>query len=720
MALFRAATTAGWAAAAAVLLVVASVIANRTRRLRRRSESSALTTNPSSEEPPNIIVVYATSSGTAELFAGSMAAEGRRKGLRIAAIDATLLEANPATTATNSATAGVAAVFPDSVQAVVFIVATYGEGEPTDSFRHVMAALKAASATVTTTRDGDGPSGDSASPHVSLRHLSFSVFALGDSSYKYFCKAGRDTDQLMAQLGAQRLHPVATGDARFDQEDAFDDWRGDVFALLATAVGDALREEGDAPQPPELRFAVVSDSAVLGPRPDVTRPFPQCASALPPTLKAPLLAPVAKIVELVRNPTGCDERDEKRTLHIELDCSSVAALKYEAGDHCGVLACNTDANVAEYLGVLDLQGVSPADVVELTSAVRAARRASRVNALPRRVTLATALKWYVSLAGVPKKSSLRIFAKYCRDTAERREFCALLGDAEQYRAALRAACPTVLHFLRRFPSCRVPVGHFLEAMPRIAPRYFSIASDQLAQPRAVHLTAALVDKGLCSTMFRGMADAWPRGHEQPAEPSAVFIFVRRSTFHLSAKQRGRPVIAIGPGSGIAPFVGFLHRRSAWLAKQSGASRGADLGECWLYFGCRHQNQDFLHRSQLLAWLPPLMAADTPPARVHALTKLETAFSRDGANKVYVQHLIERDAPALRDLILQQNAVVYICGDAAGMAAAVEQTLIDHVLCGVNEGSDLSDDAVRRRKTGAVATLLTMEQQGRYLKDVWTL
>ena len=165
---------------------------------------------------------------------------------------------------------------------------------------------------------------------------------------------------------------------------------------------------------------------------------------------------------------------------------------------------------------------------------------------------------------------------------------------------------------------------------------------------------------------------------------------------------------VGPGTGLAPFRGFLQERAAILKKEkkssssdsSGAAADAaaaasssstSLGEAHLFFGCRSKDHDFIYREELERF-----------EASGALTSLRVAFSREGPNKVYVQHLISEKSAELARLIVEENASVYICGDARAMARDVHSALRDAL------GGGATGDAV----------LKEMAESGRLQKDVW--
>ena len=151
---------------------------------------------------------------------------------------------------------------------------------------------------------------------------------------------------------------------------------------------------------------------------------------------------------------------------------------------------------------------------------------------------------------------------------------------------------------------------------------------------------------------------------------------------------------IGPGTGVSPFRGFLQHRRAALA----ATKAGDTADCWLFFGCRDKTKDYLYGEELEAF-----------AEDGTLTKLCVAESRkDPDSKVYVQHLMRQHSSHLRELIVDQDAFVFVFGDGHGMATDVHSTLVDIIRSG--DGVDAKD---------AEDKLASMTRDARYVKDVWS-
>ena len=571
-----------------------------------------------------VLICFASQTGTAEGFAKTLAREGKRMGLVCSIQDIDDLQTNT--------------ILDEKM--IVFIVATYGEGEPTDSAKRVYQWLF-----------------DAERGEQELRGLKYTVFGLGDRQYQHYCRAGVDLDERLAKLGGERVYGLGTGDAGRTLEEDFDGWRQTLWTRLGHELGVKIIPL-DERMTPENKLKYVEGKSA--------RPFPQALTTIQPTQKQPVFGKVLAKPILVQDT-------DRLVIKVDIDIEG-SSLSYQAGDHLGVMPHNPDFIVDDYLAALGLTSDDGKKIVTLNNM-------QNRNVFPCRVSVRDVLSWYVDLCGHPKKATLRVFAQYCEDGAQRDAMVDLL-KVENSAAfhELEKRCHTVLDFLRHFSSCRVPLEHFLDAMPRLQPRYFSIASDQLVMLKSVSIIVAVVPNGVCT----GMLQAIPVGAELP-------VFVRPSKFHLPLKDKKKPLILIGPGTGVAPLVGFCQRRVAWQ------SRGAELGRCLLYYGCR-RDSDFIEKAFL------------NDCAAKGIVELDVAISRPPPPqpKVYVQHRIAQREMEVWSLLHEGNANIYVCGDAKNMARDVDDTLA--AMC-MKYG--------QMTREAASAFLQKLQQQDRYLRDVWT-
>ncbi|MEM7291049.1 MAG: NADPH--cytochrome reductase, partial [Pseudomonadota bacterium] len=262
----------------------------------------------------------------------------------------------------------------------------------------------------------------------------------------------------------------------------------------------------------------------------------------------------------------------------------------------------------------------------------------------------------------------------------------LAGD--DYREKIFLKRVTVLELLEQFPACELPFGVFIELMPMMAQRYYSISSSSMENCGRCSATVGVVDEPAISGsgQFKGVCSNYLAELDQSSE---VFASLRptNSGFRLPENPE-KPVIMIGPGTGIAPVRGFLQERA--ILKKSGKK----LGPAILYFGCRHPDQDYIYREELEGF-----AKD-------GVADLRVAFSRKENDKHYVQDLIREDSDKLWKL-LQKEAHVYVCGDGSRMEPDVRRAL-------ANIYSEEADVGV---EAGNV-WLEQMISDNRYVLDVW--
>jgi len=241
----------------------------------------------------------------------------------------------------------------------------------------------------------------------------------------------------------------------------------------------------------------------------------------------------------------------------------------------------------------------------------------------------------------------------------------------------------VLDVLEQLPFTKLNAQELVNVLGRLTPRLYSISSSLLAHPDRLHLTVTVETTEHKNRIRMGVASthlSWRSGTEE-----RLPLFVHEAKhFHLP-ESGDVPIIMVGPGTGIAPFRSFLQEREALGA----------LGKNWLFFGEQRRTFDFLYEDELLHW-----------QKTGLLTRLNTAFSRDQEEKIYVQHRIWEERQEIWKW-LNEGAYFYMCGDARRMAKDVDATL----LLIAQECGQLSAEA-------ALEYFKVMKKEKRYLKDVY--
>ncbi len=374
----------------------------------------------------------------------------------------------------------------------------------------------------------------------------------------------------------------------------------------------------------------------------------------PPAAQSSTRAPVpARFAAAMRlNRDG----SEKDTRHVVFRIAG-SGLDYEVGDSVGVHAANCPELVA---AVIERLGARAADEVDCPDGTR--------RPLDEALRLACDI-------GRPSDAAVEVLASRAPDFGESQRLQAL---AEGYPGAQPDAAD-LLDLLLAFPSARPPVQELVSALDVLQPRLYSIASSPKLNEGEVHLTVAAVRYRRHGRLRKGIASTFLA--ERVAGDEEVPAFVQPSHgFRLPADDR--PIIMIGPGTGVAPFRAFLQERRA---------RGAG-GRSWLFFGDQRRGSDFLYEEEFASY-----------ERDGLLTRLDTAFSRDQSERIYVQHRMRERSAELWSW-LEEGASLYVCG-AASMARDVDTALAAII-------------ARQGRKSGgeAKAYLAGLARDKRYLRE----
>ena len=318
---------------------------------------------------------------------------------------------------------------------------------------------------------------------------------------------------------------------------------------------------------------------------------------------------------------------EKSTQHIAFRC--VEALDYAPGDSLGVWPMNNPEEVELIIAILKGRG---SDSVQFGAGEP--------------VNVREALLWRRDLR-LPTEELYRLLAEHARDYADRTILARLADDDTR---APDHGVHDVLDCLMEFRSTRPPLRDFVRALGSAQPRMYSIASSPRAYPGEVHLTVGLVEYKFLEHSYRGLGSNYLGEQLQVGRRAKVFL-QKAHGFALPADTE-TAIVMIGPGTGIAPFRAFLQER-----RHAGGK-----GRNWLFFGNQRFSEDFFYREELEAMV-----------EARTLTRLSTAFSRDQADKVYVQHrMLEESAELWR--WMQSGAHLYVCGDAKRMASDVDLAL----------------------------------------------
>lgn len=605
-----------------------------------------------------MVVFYGSQTGTGEEFASRLAKEGARYGLKGMVADPEECDMEELTKLSQ---------LGEELEGpclAVFCLATYGEGDPTDNAQEFFDWLQ-----------GGGEE---------LDNLNYAVFGLGNKTYEHFNAMGKFVDQKLSELGGKRIHPIGLGDDDANLEDDFITWKEAFWQSVCSEFG--IEQIGDDFSMRQYECTILEEGQFKPDRlytGEVARLKSYVTQRPPFDVKNPYLAPIA----VNRNLHSLDS--DRYCMHIELDISE-SRIRYDAGDHVAVYPTN-DVTLVDRIGELlnlNLDTVFTMKNLDEDSTKR--------TPFPCPTTYRTALLHYVDITALPRTHVLKELAEYTSDPSEK-DILLQMGSStpegrDKYQTFIVDACRHITHILEDLPSCKPAMDHLLELLPRLQPRFYSISSSSRVNKDRIHITAVVIEYQTKSGRTnKGVATTWMKPMIPNGE-SAVYkvpVFVRRSQFRLPNRPQ-TPVIMVGPGTGLAPFRGFIQER-AWQKEE-----GKAVGETHLYFGCRYQNKDYIYREELEKY-----------AEDGVLT-LHTAFSRDGPNKVYVSDKMRENLDTLWKLIGEQGAHLYVCGDAKMMAKDVRNIVVEVVEKGGNMTKEDADAYVKK-----------MEQQKRYSADVWS-
>ncbi|XP_050984661.1 P450 (cytochrome) oxidoreductase b isoform X3 [Labeo rohita] len=599
----------------------------------------------------NIVVFYGSQTGTAEEFANRLAKDAHRYGMKGMAADPEEYDMSELSR------------LPEIENSIaIFCMATYGEGDPTDNAQDFYDWL----------HEGD----------ADFTGVKYTVFALGNKTYEHYNAMGKYVDKRMAELGATRIFDLGMGDDDGNLEEDFVSWREQFWPAVCEHFGvEATGEESSIRQ---YELKVHTDlnmnkiyTGELGRLKSFENQKPPFDS------KNPFLAPVT--VNRKLNKAG-----DRHLMHLELDITG-SKIRYESGDHVAVYPIN-DSNIVNRIG--DLLKVDLDTVISLNNLDE---ESNKKHPFPCPTTYRTALTHYLDVTSSPRTNVLYELAQYATDPKDQENMRKMASSSPEGKALYQSwvldSCRNILAILEDLPSLRPPIDHLCELLPRLQARYYSIASSSKVHPNSIHICAVVVEyKTKTGRVNKGVATNWLK-NKMPTDnghKATVPMYIRKSQFRLPFKSTN-PVIMVGPGTGIAPFMGFVQERK-WLKEQ-----GKDVGDTVLYYGCRHKNEDFLYREELEEY-----------EKTGVLTALNVAFSRDQAEKVYVQHLLKKNKEVVWRLVHTDNAHIYICGDARNMARDVQ-----------NAFYEIAEELGGMSRTQAVDYIKKLMTKGRYSQDVWS-
>jgi NADPH-ferrihemoprotein reductase len=614
--------------------------------------------------------------------------------------------------------------------AAFFVMATYGEGEPTDNAVQLMQNLQDESFEFSDGRHA-------------LPGLKYVVFALGNRTYEHYNFIGRQVDKFLTDMGAIRIGERGEGDDDKSMEEDYLEWKDGMWEAFATAMGVEEGQGGDTPDfavseldshPPEKvylgEYSVRALTRTKGIH-DAKNPFP---------------APVSVARELFQ------VTKDRNCMHIELSTEG-SGITYQHGDHVGVWPLNPDVEVDRLLCALGLYHKKDA-VINIESLDPALAKVP----FPVPTSYITVLRHYTDISALAGRQILGALSKFAPTPEAEANLKKLNQDKEEYHNVVANGCLKLGEVLQlaagndiqAIPTPQnttpwpIPFDIIVSSIPRLQPRYYSISSSPKLYPQSIHVTAVVLKYQSISSSQ--VPERWvygvgsnflfnlklasnnevtplmnengvervdvpayllegPRGAHREETIYKSPIHVRRSTFRLPTNPKS-PVIMVGPGTGVAPFRGFVQERVA-LARRTIEKNGpdalADWGKIWLFYGCRRSTEDFLYKDEWPQYEQEL----------NGKFSMRCSFSREkfkpDGSKLYVQDLLWEEHEELADAILNGKGYIYICGEAKNMSKQVEEVLAK--MLGQAKGGSAEIEGA--------AEVKLLKERSRMMLDVWS-
>ncbi|KAK7956258.1 NADPH-cytochrome P450 reductase [Apiospora aurea] len=633
------------------------------------------------EAGKNCIIFYGSQTGTAEDYASRLAKEGKsRFGLETMVADLEDYDYD-----------NLDQLPEDKV--VFFVLATYGEGEPTDNAVDFYEFITGED--VSFSESADPPLGT----------LKYVTFGLGNNTYEHYNSMVRNVDKALTKLGAHRIGDAGEGDdGAGTMEEDFLAWKEPMWAALAKKMG---LEEREAQYEPI--FGIVEREGLTKESQEVYVGEPnkmhlEGAARGPFNAHNPYIAPIVESKEIFNVK-------DRNCLHMEVDISG-SNLSYQTGDHIAIWPTNAGREVDYFLDILGLT-----EKRDTVVSVKALEPTAKVP-FPTPTTFDAIARYHMEICAPISRQFVATLAAFAPDESSKAEMTKLGQDKDYFHEKVSKYHYNLAGLLRTVGGgqrwSNVPFSAFIEGLTKLQPRYYSISSSSAVQPKKISITAVVESQLIPGRAdpFQGVATNYLLAlkQKQNGEPNPkpygltyeicgprnkydgihVPVHVRHSNFKLPSDP-SKPIIMIGPGTGVAPFRGFVQER----AKQ--AEDGESVGKTLLFFGCRKRSEDFMYESE---W----------EERKRALGdafEMPIAFSRDGPKKVYVQHLLKERSKEINEL-LEKKAYVYVCGDAANMAREVNTVLAQII----SEQRGIPE-------AKAEEIVKNMRASNQYQEDVWS-
>ncbi|WP_130859418.1 assimilatory sulfite reductase (NADPH) flavoprotein subunit [Gracilibacillus phocaeensis] len=457
-----------------------------------------------------------------------------------------------------------------------------------------------------------------------LQGAKFSVLSLGDESYEHFCQTGLDFDKRLEELGAERIHPRVDCDVDF--EELAEEWITGLLGVLEEQTEKSVKTNAAVPTPAE--------------QPIFSKSNPYSA-------------------EVLDNIVLSGNTSKKETRHIEVSLEG-SNLQFEPGDCLAIFPKNEPLLVKQVIETLEW---NPEQTIP-------------INKQGEIRSIQEALSSIFEISRLTKGLLEKAANHFDNEALQQ-----LITDKAKVKAYLDGR--DLLDLIIDYPPNALDPANIMHILRKIPARQYSIASSYKANPDEVHLTITTVRYQTWGRERNGVCSGEIADRIEPGDQLSIYVH-KNPNFKFPFDEQ-TPVIMIGPGTGVAPFRGYIEEREELELK----------GKTWLFFGDQHFRSDFLYQVDWQKWL-----------KQGYLTNMDVAFSRDQAEKIYVQQRMQEKAKELYTW-LEEGAHIFVCGDEKYMAKDVHQTLETIV---AQEGNKTEEEAK--------AYVNQLKKEKRYQRDVY--
>ncbi|KAL0239980.1 hypothetical protein GEMRC1_010088 [Eukaryota sp. GEM-RC1] len=556
-----------------------------------------------------LLIVFATTTGNSEECAITLDTELKSQGFRTNVVNAEDFDASYELTTSSM---------------IVFITATYGEGEFPESAQELWTYLCQASH-----QEG------------LLSHLNYAVFGLGSTNFPNFCRAGIDLDSSLGSLGGNRILPVVTVDSSKPGaiQENLDSFAEDLVAELPKFVGPPADVVA---QPPKAKYRYVEAIGEM--------------SSIPPP-------PSGTVRSLVKSIDMLTPADYSRPIfHVKLQTN----LRYNIGDALSFQPINDPALVDKFLERL---GLNPDDLITILSI-------SGTRSYPPRITWRQFVSEHLGLTAIPTKRLCSEISWFAQGKDQER---LKLWGTKDGAADLKSWCDDgnrVFDLFTEFPSLNLSPDMIITILPASKGRLYSVASSPNVHKNEVHLVVVMMSyttrtgKVIEGSATGTMARVYNQLQEKPSTPCHVAVSFNPGTLKFP-RDHSSPVILFGLGVGLAPLLAHLEERDRLIKS------GKKLGDCMLFYGCRHESKDYIFRNSIENWV-----------KSGAITDLKVAFSHDQKEFITPLTLLDQDRVTPAKYLKDPNFCYFYCGPAMGIPAKIEKIFVE--IC---EGSGIDPEVV---------------------------